>query len=151
MLKAILVDSATGKNLEILDDVFGHPNIAVSDHYVCKTRFKAITRVAAGTETITSPTTDGALLLTDLIISTDKVANSQLTVFFDCGTHQINIYDGYANDAPINFAANFHGGWTGWKNAAMKITTVSIIKATVAVGYIKIPEGLEYKEWNAMR
>jgi len=150
-LKAILIDTATGKALEIIDDIFGHPTLAVTDHYVGKTRFKSVTRVAAGTETIAEPVKYGAIVLTDMIISTDRVANSRLTVFFDDGVRTIPIFDGYANDAPINIATNFHGGWTGWVDAALKITTVAAIKATVAVGYIKIPEGRCYTEWDALR
>ena len=150
-LKATLIDPATGKVLEIIKDIFGHPTLAVTDHYVDKTRFKSVTRVAVGTETIASPITDGAILLTDIIISTDRVANSRLTIFFDDGVRNIPIFDGYANDAPINVAANFHGGWTGWKDAAAKMTTEQAIKATVAIGYIKVPEGLEYAEWDALR
>lgn len=150
-LKALLIDPSSGKVLEIIEDIFGHPSLAVTDHYMKGTCFKSETRTGAGTSTITSPVTDGALLLTDMIISTDRVANSRLTVFFDCGTYQVNIYDGYANDAPINFALGFHGGWTGWKDAALKMTTVAVIKATIAVGYIKIPEGLEYEVWDALR
>lgn len=150
-LKALLVDPSSGKVLEIIEDIFGHPNLAVTDHYAKDTCFKSETRTGAGTSTIASPRVDGAILLTDIIVSTDRVANSRLTVFFDCGTHQVNIYDGYANDAPINFALGFRGGWTGWKDAALKMTTVAVIKATVAVGYIKIPVGLEYEEWDALR
>ena len=150
-LKAILIDVASGKTLEVLDDIYGNPTLAVTDHYVGKTRFKSETRTGAGTSTIAEPVTDGAIMLTDMIISTDRVANSQLTVYFDCGTHQVNIYDGYSNDAPINFAIGFHGGWTGWKDAALKMKTVSAIKATVAVGYIKVPGGCCYTEWDALR
>ena len=150
-LKALLVDPSSGKVLEIIEDIFGNPSLAVTDHYAKDTCFKSETRTGAGTSTIASPRTDGAILLTDIIVSTDRVANSRLTVFFDCGTHQVNIYDGYANDAPINFALGFRGGWTGWKDAALKMTTVAVIKATVAVGYIKIPVGLEYEEWDALR
>ena len=150
-LKVVLFDTATGKKLETIEDIFGHPNLAVTDHYMKDTCFKSETRTGAGTSTITAPRTDGAVILTDLIISTDRVANSRLTLFFDCGTHQVNIYDGYANDAPINIALGFHGGWTGWKDAALKMTTVAVVKATVAVGYIKIPEGLEYEEWDTLR
>jgi len=151
MLKAILIDPATGKALGVLDDVFGQVTLEVVDRYQVNTKFKSTTRVGAGTSTITSPTPDGAILLTDLIISTDRVANSQLTVFFDDGTRTISIFDGYAADAPINLAIGFHGAWTGWKDAALKMTTVLAIKATVAVGYIKIPKGLEYPEWDALR
>jgi hypothetical protein len=150
-LNAVLIDVATGERLEVITDILGHPNLAVSDHYADSTQFKSATRSSAGTTTIASPKTDGALLLTDMIISTDRVANSRLTVEFNCGTHQINIYDGYANDAPINFAIGFHGGWTGWKNAALEMTTLQAIKATVAIGYIKVPSGIEYEVWDEMR
>lgn len=151
MLKVLLIDTATGKALEAIDDVYGNPTLAVTDCYVSKTRFKSETRTGNGTSTITSPETDGALLLTDMIISTDKVALSQLTVFFDDGTKNIPIFNGYANDAPINLALGFTGGWTGWKDAILKMTTVANVNATVAIGYIKIPEGLEYDVWNALR
>ena len=150
-LKAILIDVASGKTLEVLDDVYGNPTLAVTDHYVSKTRFKSETRTAAGTSTIAAPVMDGAIMPTDIIISTDRVANSRLTVFFDDGVRTIPIFDGYANDAPIGIASNFRGGWTGWKDAALKMTTVAALKATVAVGYIKVPCGCDYTEWDALR
>ena len=151
MLKAILADSATGKGVKILEDVLGDPTIAVTDHYTCRTRFKSETRTSAGTSTITEPIKAGAILLTDMIISSDRVGASRITLFFDDETRQVPIYDGYANDAPIHIALGFHGGWKGWKDAALKMTTVSVIKATVAIGYIKIPSGLEYTEWDSIR
>jgi hypothetical protein len=151
VIKVILLDTTTGKALTIIKDIFDIPTIAVTDNYLKRVCFKSSTRTSAGTTTITSPKNDGALLLTDMIISTDKVANSQLTVLFDDGTYNIPIYDGYANDAPINLALGFHGGWTGWKDASLKMTTVAVIKATVAVGYMKIPKSREYEEWNALR
>jgi len=151
MLRTVATDIGSGKALEIIDDMFGHPNVAVSNHYPTRTRFKSVTRTSAGTSTISEPVTDGALLLADMIISCDRVAASKVTVLFDDGSNAISIFEGYANDAPINFAANFHGGWTGWKNAALKVTTVTAIKATVSVGYIKIPVGLEYDEWDELR
>ena len=151
MIKVILLDTATGKALNTIEDMFGYPTLAVTDNYLQNVCFKSSTRTSAGTTTITSPKTDGAILLTDIIISTDRVANSQLTVFFDDGTRTIPIYDGYGNDAPINISLGFHGGWTGWKDAALKMTTVAAIKATVAVGYMKIPKGREYEEWDKLR
>lgn len=150
-LNTVLKDPKTGTAIEIIDDIFGNPTIGVTDHYPGCTRFRSSTRAAAGTTTIAEPSVDGAIMLTDMIISTDRVALSQLTVFFDDGTRQINIYDGCANDAPINFAIGFHGGWTGWKDSALKMTTVAAVNATVAVGYIKLGEGLNYTEWDALR
>ena len=150
-LKTFLFDSVSGARLEILTDIFGHPNLAVTDHYAMDTRFKTTTRTTAGTTEIVAPTKDGSIVLTDMIISTDRVASSELLLFFGDDTRQITIYDGYANDAPINLAVGLHGAWTGWKDASLKMTTVTTIKATVAVGYIKIHTGLEYREWNALR
>jgi len=151
MIKVILLDTATGKALNTIEDIFGHPTLAVNDNYLQKVCFKSSIRTSAGTTTITSPKDDGAILLTDIILSTDRVANSQLTVFFDDGTRTISIYDGYANDAPINLALGFRGGWTGWKDASLKMTTVAAIKATVAIGYMKIPKSREYEEWDKLR
>ena len=151
MIKAILFNTATGEALNTIEDIFGLPTIAVIDNYLQNVCFKSSTRTSAGATTITSPREDGAILISDMIISTDRVANSQLTVLFDDGTYSITIYDGYANDAPINLALGFHGGWTGWKNAALKMITVAAIKATVAVGYMKISKSREYEEWNALR
>lgn len=151
MLKAILIDTATGKALEVLNDIFGDPSLGIIDHYQTNTRFKSNTRVAIGTSTIASPTIDGAIMLTDIIISTDKVALSQLIVFFDDGTRTIPIYHTYPVDAPTNVAISLHGAWTGWANASLKMTTVAALTATVAVGYIKVPRGLEYTQWDALR
>lgn len=150
-LKAILIDVATGERLEIIDDVYGKPTLAVTDHYMGKTRFKSEYQISAGTTEITAPATDGAILLTDMIITTDRVANSRLRVFLDDGTRTISIADCIPNDAPVNLALGFQGGWTGWKDAALKMQTWATLKANVAVGYIKIPEGLEYEVWDAMR
>ena len=55
MLKAILIDTATGKALNSIEDIFGHPTLAVTDYYLQQTCFKSSTRVGAGTSTITSP------------------------------------------------------------------------------------------------
>lgn len=151
MLKAVLVDPATGEVLEILDGVFGHPNLAVTDHYVDKTRFKSQYRTSAGTSDITAPKNGGAIMLTDLIITTDMVANSRIRIFFDDGVRTIAVTDNVPIDAPVNLAIGFRGGWTGWKDGALKMQTWATLKANVAVGYIKIPVGLEYKEWDALR
>lgn len=151
-LKATIIDPATGKILEVLTDIFGHPALGVTDHYACSTRFKSVTRDAAGTSTIAEPVKDGAILLTDMIISTNTAADSEVVVLFDDGIRTVPIFHGYADkDVQINLAIGFHGGWKGWKDASLKLTTVALIKATVAVGYIKIPEGLEYEVWDTLR
>ena len=151
MIKVILLDTATGKALNTIEDIFGRPTLAVTDIYVNKTRFKSQYRNTPGTTTITSPKTDGAIILTDMIITTDRVPNTRISIFFDDGTRTVTIVDGVPIDAPINLAMPFRGGWTGWKNATLKMTTGGNLKANVAVGYIIVPKGIEYEEWNKLR
>jgi len=151
MIKVILLDTATGKALNTIEDIFERPTIAVTDVYVSDTRFRSQYRTSAGTTEITAPETDGAIMITDIMITTDRAPGTRITVFFDDGTRSITIVDGVPIDAPINLAMPFRGGWTGWKNAGLKMTTGGNLKANVAVGYIKTPKGLEYEEWNKLR
>lgn len=152
MIKEIIIDTATGKSLGDSNDIFGHPTLEIVDYYHTNVRFKSTTLTDAGSATIASPTEGGALILTDMIISTDKVLNSRLTVFFADPIEKIAVFDGYPIDAPINTALGLHGAWTGWKDASLRMLAVGIkLQSTVAVGYIKIPKGIEYAEWDKLR
>ena len=151
MIKVVLLDTATGKALNTIEDIFERPTLAITSIYDNKTRFKSQYRISPGTTEITKPKIDGATMLTDIMITTDRAPNTRITVFFDDGTRTITIIDGVPIDAPINLAMPFRGGWTGWKNASLKMTTSGNLKANVAVGYIKMPKGIEYEEWDKMR
>lgn len=115
--------------------------------------FKAVTRSAAGTTIITEPDLNGGIVLTDLIITTDKVALATVTVRFTDDVETINIITGNVNDAPMNLAISFAGRWQGWKNARLELVTVAAVTATVACGYFKVSENdvLSYSAWNAKR
>ena len=152
MIKEMIIDTNTGKSLGDLNDIFGRPTLETVDYYQTNVRFKSTTLTDAGSATIASPTEGGALILTDIIISTDKVLNSRLSVFFADAIEKISIFDGHPIDAPINTALGLHGAFTGWKNASLRMLAVGIkLQSTVAVGYIKIPKGLEYAVWYKMR
>jgi len=135
-----------------LNDVFGQPTLETVDHYQTNVRFKSTTLTDAGNATIASPTAGGALILTDIIISTEKAAGSRLTVLFADTINKISIFDGFPIDAPINTALGAHGAFTGWKNASLRMKAEGPKwHSTVAVGYIKIPKGLEYAVWDKLR
>jgi hypothetical protein len=115
--------------------------------------FKAATRAAAGTTIITEPDLHGSIVLTDLIVTSDRVNAAIITLRFTDGTNTINIFVADVTDAPCNVATSFVGQWKGWKDARLEVVTVGVVKATVAVGYFKLPEEttLGFVEWDTAR
>ena len=113
--------------------------------------FAAQSRSTGGTTILAAPEIDQEIVLTDLIVSTDRVASSTLVIHWTDDAETIVIYSGNANDAPINFAIAFAGRWAGWKNARIEMVTNNTLKANIAVGYYKLPEGLTFAQWDAIR
>jgi len=153
MIRTFLVSPVNKKKLDIGKGIRGSCTLITSTLPQLEGSFKAVTRTTAGTSIITEPDTGGALLLTDLIITTDKVALSTVTIRFTDDTNTINIVAIKCNDAPANFAIPFSGRWSGWKNSRLEIVTVANVSVTAACGYIKIPESetLNFEKWDSLR
>jgi hypothetical protein len=113
--------------------------------------FKAATRTDAGTTILTTPILNQSIILTDMIISGEKQAGSVVTVRFTDGTNTVNIFVASQVDAPPQIAIPFAGRWQGWRNARLEMVTSGAGDATVAVGYMNVPEGLTFEEWDALR
>lgn len=150
MLKTVLVDPATGKSLHI-ETVDGEFLLITSNLAKLHGTFKSSSRSTAGTTIITSPLGDGAIVLTDLIISTDRVVNSTVVVHYTDGVETIDIYAGDSSDAPINFAIPFAGNFTGWKDARIELVTTSTVSATAVIGYYRVDTGDQFSVWDARR
>jgi hypothetical protein len=116
-------------------------------------RFKSASRSTTGTSIVCEPIPRSSLLLTDLIVTTDRVALSTVTVRFTDGVNTENIITANTNDAPINFAIAFNGRWQGWKDARVELVTVNNVTVTAACGYMKmgVNHTLEYAEWTSER
>jgi hypothetical protein len=153
MIQSVLIDPAIGKVLDIEMNAIGIKTLGVITDKAAFGQFTSALRTTAGTSTIISPAKNGAIVLTDIIISTDKVSSSTLLVRFYDGTYAVNIFYGAANDAPINITIPFAGRWRGWRNAWIEMTTVASLTAIVAIGYFKVNEGIaqDYTDWNAGR
>ena len=115
--------------------------------------FRSATSTGAATTTIATPELDQEIVLTDLIVSTDKVNGATIIVrWIDDLSNSVIIYNGTATDAPINVAIAFAGRWAGWMNARLEMVTVGVnLEANVSIGYYKLPEGLTYEQWDALR
>ena len=127
--------------------------MGITTHGAQEGHFKAVTRSSAGTSTIVEPTGNNGIVLTDLIITSDKVQSATLTVSFTDGTNTITIAGADVTDAPCNIAIPFAGLWEGWQGAQIDLVTVGNVTTTVAIGYYHITADYAkpYAEWNALR
>lgn len=153
-VKAVLIDSASGKELLTLDTCFGQ---VMAHREPCKVSgvFKCMTfTLQTDSAAIASPDGDGSLELTDLIVSTEKKASGVLTIRFNDGTNTETILAPMVTDAPCNLAMNFMGNWQGWSTAYIEVVISGAdFAGAVAIGYVKHAKkySLAYGDWNARR
>ena len=153
MLKTVLTHNASKRALATIEGYTDEECLLVETYAGINGNFKAVTRTGAGTSTLASVEGNDAIVLTDLIVTTDKVNGATVTVQFTDGTNTIAILVAHATDAPCNIAIPFGGHWQGWQGARIDVVTVAAVKTTVSCGYFRIPEdkALAYDAWDARR
>jgi len=158
MIKAELVHAKTGKSLHV-EDYWSLRHSNLGDQAVLVTAspasihgtFKSATRTGAGTTQLVLPRANGSLLITDILISGEKQAGSTAEVRFTDGTNTVTVFLASQVDAPPSFAHSFHGRLQGWRDARIDFITSGAGDATLLVCYTKVPEGLLFAEWDALR
>ena len=152
MIKSSLVESASGDELYIYS-CSGKKPLITQNHAQVAGVFKAKTLTAAGTVIVSEPDSGGCIVLTDIILTSDKTANSAVTVQFTDGTYTIPIVEADITDAPINIATSFAGYWRGWREARLELVATGGINptATLAAGYFKLQDSMLYSEWDSQR
>ena len=158
MIKMGLVDFLTKKSLAVSNCAENEKCLVTSTVAKAIGHFFAVTRTSAGTTAICTPTGSGGIVLTDLIITSDKVNAATVTVQFTDGVNTVVIATAHVTDAPCNIAIPIAGRWEGWQGARIDVVTVGVVtvgvvKTTVSCGYYKISENVAvpYAEWNARR
>lgn len=151
MIKVLLTDSTTGEILDVETGLFGDPTLTTESPMRLRGRFKTIT-VSNDTDTVVSPVPDGAIQLTDLIITSGKSVAGFATLNWYDGTNTVVLLKAEA-DYGIQLAIPFQGCWRGWKDAYVQLVVSAAFDVTVAVGYIKVPpkRTLDYAAWDALR
>ncbi len=153
MILVRILASGVGKEFHWVTSPFtGEPVIVTTDQSKAHGLFKSATLAAAGTSVIVQPPASGRIQLTDIIVSTDKTANSTVTLAFEDGTNTINIAVFDSANAPVALAIPLAGKFEGWKDARVEmIVAGGDAAATITLGYIKFPTGLAFAEWDALR
>lgn len=136
-----------------IDGVKGPGNevLVVADVMSTYGFFNSETRTTAGTTIITTPDSNGSLVITDLIVSAERTNNVTLSVVLTDGTNSENLMLVTLTDAPANFGHSFRGRFQGWRDARLEMTLSGTAVATVTLGYTKVPTSLTFSEWDNLR
>lgn len=160
MIKSVLVSPFSKKALHVEQtlrptvDLTGQEIVPVTfSLYASHGTFKSVERTSTGTSTIVSPNSNGSIVLTDIFITSNKVANAVVTVQFTDGTNTVTIIKPDITDAPVAMGASLSGRWEGWRDARidMVIAGGTGHSVTVSCGYVKLPVSIPYAEWDARR
>lgn len=125
--------------------------LLITEPYRSHGVFKTLVFTGAGTTALVTPNDNGSLILTDLIITGDKVNNGSIEVKFINGTHEDTLIKPVVTDAPVALNIPFSGRFQGWKDARIDVVITGAVSGSVVIGYIKAPRGLPYNEWDALR
>ena len=129
------------------------PAIVVMDDRLAHGVFKSGSQSGAGTTVIATPDAGGSLLLSDLLVSTDKQNATSVEIRFNDGTRaeRIALFD--TSNAPVTLPVSFTGKWQGWQDAWLEVVNTGAVESTVSVGYCQVPRtlSLEYTKWDAER
>lgn len=155
MIKTKLIDSASGKQLEVQQGLYGCPTLITESARTLDAHWKSGINDASETTIIVEAKTDESILVTDIIItSSKKVANSTVTVQFYDGTNTENLMVIEGVTSPVEFSHGFIGGLRGWKNADLQVVTdQAAMYVITTVVYVHIPtaDTLGYAAWDALR
>jgi len=140
--KALRTSTPFGADRELLNTV---------PYMAGESKWKTINMVTAATEILVTPPVEGSVAITDILMSSDKTNATSVAIRFTDGTNVENIFKGDSTNAPIQIAHSFTGLLFGWKDARIDIETVGAVDATITVAYVRIPDGLEFADWDALR
>lgn len=132
-----------------------HVHLITEDHSRVATKFKSVTHTTAATTTVTKPKPGGAIVVTDFIVSGEKINGGIITVQFNDGANQVPITKSHVTDGPVNLSSSLQGLCLGWKDAFIEvITSTTNQDATVSLWYYFVNDltrVLSFADFNTER
>lgn len=129
----------------------GQPTLLVMSPAQAHGQFKAATRTTAGTTVIVQPKAGGSVIVTDILVSGEKQAGSDVTIQFTDGVNTEIMIVSDQVDATPTIAANLQSYFRGWRDARVELVTGGAGDATVTIGYFHSPDSQTFSEWDAER
>ena len=99
------------------EKVGAHTHLVVEDHARVATVYKDATHTTAATTQVAEPESGGAIVVTDLTVSAEKINGGVVTVQWNDGTDTAVIYKGLVTDDTVNLHIGYVGRKLGWKDA----------------------------------
>ena len=132
-----------------------HVHLITENHARVATKFKSVSHTTAATTAITTPKPGGAIVMTDILVSGEKISGGIITVQFNDGSNQVVITKNHVTDGPVNMAHGFEGLSLGWKDAFIEMVTSTMNQdATVTIWYYFVRDAvrvLAFADWNTER
>jgi len=153
MIKSVLTESGSGRQYHTSPELSLDPTLLTTNYGRVHGTFASVTLATAGTQTIVEANENEGIVITDLLISGEKVNGGTIAIQFTDAVNIVQIFLATVTDGPVNFAVPFQGRWAGWQACDIKVVTVGNIDGSVAVGYYRTPEEftLPFAEWDAAR
>lgn len=144
--KVVLIDAASQQALSTSEGALRTNTFAQTEG-----TFTSVTSSTATTTNIVTPSDDGSVHVTDIVISGEKQNAGTAEIRITDGTNNITLFKATLTDAPVNMALAISGRMQGWKDARIDLITNSGGDITVTLGYVKEKTGLNFLEWDALR
>lgn len=160
MIKVKLVHGADLEDLQVANPYNGFERAADDQNVLVLTNayrthgtFQTAQIVAPTTTTLVSPEGDGAIIITDIVVSAKKVNNTTLTLQFSDGVNTAVILAPDTINEPVSFSWSPQGRIQGWRGAEIQVVTggAGLPSAAVTIGYMKTKTSLQFGEWDAFR
>ena len=131
-----------------------HVHLVIEQHSRVGTQYKSITHTTAATTTVATPKKGQVMVITDIVVSGEKINGGIITIQWNDGTRQDGIKKYHVTDGPVNLHIGYQGRNKGWKDAFLEfITSTANQDATVEVGYYFIRgAGVQsFDDWDVDR
>ena len=129
----------------------GSPQLVVASPAEAHGLWKTIQGTVAGTIIIATCNVGQGLVLTDLILTSTRKANSTLNVQFTDNTNDEIILSPETDTDRVNISANYISRIGGWSGARLEVVTVQDVIYTAFVGYYRIQQPDSFSDWDAKR
>ena len=149
------LQTVEGVDLHV-ETVGRHTHLVVEDHSRVASHFKHQARTTAGTSTVVEAKSGQAIVITDIILSQEKVSAGFITIQFDDdATNTVILLRGTTVDGDLpGLHIPFAGRVRGWKDARVEMVTVGVnVESDVTVVYYHLSgeQVLSFEDWDKLR
>lgn len=153
-INAVIIDPGTGQALHsvpsIVDPSQG-PILITETQAGSHGVWQSVSVTGASTTIIAQPIPGGAIVITDIVVSSKKKAASTILIQFTDGSNtEVLMAPDIISDT-ANIVWSPKGLILGWKNARIEVVTDATFDATVTVGYVKLINSLTFSAWDGLR